>query len=150
MPTFNLVLDGATFSVQGTTGGDDGSVARTLSGSAVTFKVDRCRVRYNRQTADHSTGQDAIPLSRTTKIDWQIDVETKLDRPVGVGNKSQPLATILGTTGVVVKFVATTPAGGVEGFGLVQTIEWTHDSPGTLSFTLVPYGADLTVTTTAS
>lgn len=150
MPTFNLVLDGATFSVQGTTGGDDGAALRTLSGTAVTFKVDRCRVRYNRQTSDHSTGQDAIPLNRTTKIDWQIDVETKLDRPVGSGAKSQPLNTIVGTTGVIVKFVATTPAGGVEGFGLVQTVEWTHDSPGTLSFTLVPYGSDLTVTTTAS
>jgi len=143
----NLVLDGATFSIQQTNSGDDGNAVRTVTGSAVTFKVDRCRVRMYRRTEDHSAAQDAFELQRTKKLSWEISVETKLEKPIGTtGTKSQPLSELIGIGGVVVKFVATAAAGGVQGYGLVEDFEFIHDSPSTLSFRLVPYGSDLTVT----
>ncbi len=100
----------------------------------------------NRVTEDHSAAQDALEHKRTKKLSWEISVETKLAKPFGAGTKSQPLSELISSGGVVVKVVITSNAGGVTGYGLVEDFEFTHDSPSTMSFRVVPYGGDLTIT----
>lgn len=137
----NILLD-AVFSIQGTTGGDEGNPTRTLDGTALTFKADKVSVKMGRTVADHSTAQDAAEFNRTTKLPQAITVETKLEKKANA-----PLLTkLLGAAGVVVKFTATASGGNVEGTGIVEGFDFDYDGPSTLRFTIRQYGSLFTVT----
>lgn len=138
------ILSDCVFTIQGTTGGDNGNATRTLDGAALTFKADKVSVKNTRSLADHSTAQDAAEFNRTTKLPQSITVETKLEKKANA-----PLLTkLLGTTGVVVAFTATSVGASVEGYGIVEGPEFDYDGPSTLRFTLRQYGGLFTITAT--
>jgi hypothetical protein len=139
----NILLD-CEFTIQGTTGGDNGNATRTLAGTALTFKADKVSIKNTRSVADHSTAQDAAEFNRTTKLPQSISVETKLEKKANA-----PLLTkLLGVEGVVVDFTATSVGGSIEGTGIVEGPEFDYDSPSTLRFTIRQYGSLFTISAT--
>lgn len=136
----NILAD-VVFTVQGTTGGDDGSKTRTPAGSPLTIFCDRVRTTLGRALADHSTAQDASEFNRMTKFNQSIEVETKLELKANA-----PLMALLASTnGVVVEFTATADGCSIEGVGIVENIAPEYAGPSTLSFTIRQYGSPFVV-----
>lgn len=132
----NILLD-AVFTLQATTGGDDGvSTGRTVSGSLVTFQADKVTVKNGRNLQDHSGGQDAAEFNRTTKTPQSATVETKLAKKA----TAKLLGALLGTTGVVITFTATATGAVFSGTAIVENFEATFEAPSTLKFDLRQYG----------
>lgn len=138
------ILQDAVFTLQGTTGGDDGvTTGRTLSGTAVTFKADKVSLQASRSLADYGTNQDEAELNRSNKQPQTVTVETKLEKKANA-----PLLTaLLGTTGVVVQITATATGANIgASYAIVESFEWEYAGPSTLRFTLRQYGSKFTLT----
>jgi len=142
----NILLD-VVFTIQGTTGGDNGVTSgRSTSGSAVTFKADRVSIAgIQRTLADHSTAQDGPELNRVTKEPQSATIETKVEKKA-----SAPLKGLLASSaGVVVIFTATATGSVVTAqYAIVENVEWDYDGPSTLRFTLRQYGTAWTIANT--
>lgn len=120
-------------------GPDDGTAGSAV-GTAVTVCFDKVSVSQSRETVDVSCGQDYIKHNRISKLDWKIDVETKLE----LGGTL--LSTLQTDNAVVCTFAIVASGANVSGTGLVTDVSWSYDDPSTLSFSLIPYGTALTVT----
>ena len=138
------ILADVVFTLDGTTGGDNGNATRTPVGSPITFKADSVKCSNSRSLADHSTAQHQNEFNRITKTPQSIQVETKLELAANAA-----LLTLLnGTSGVVVKLVATATGASITGIGIVENFDFDYDGPSTLRFTIRQYGAGFTIATT--
>jgi hypothetical protein len=119
-------------------GTDDGTFG-PLVGSATTVKIDKITPKFQRTTADYSTGQDAVPMHRTNKQPFSLAFETKLNSDglvLGI-LEANPLIRVI-----------ITAVGANEQLDMIVT-EFTPEyaGPSTLSFSAEPYGVTPIITT---
>lgn len=140
MATTNWVMDDVDITV--VPGGlDDGAFT---AGTPVTFLADK--VSFNREvsTADHSAGQALVAQHRTTKVDWTIDVELKVDSGGAV------LDALAAATNQLIGIACTGGSGTgliVSGNGLLVGPNIEPGAPSMLKFQVKAYGTDLTIST---
>jgi hypothetical protein len=138
------VLRDAVFSVI-PGGADDG----TFTGSTpLVIKVDTVTISQNSTLEDHSTAQDATPLNRITKIDWEVTVETKMSRAGATGVENTIAVNEL--IGFEAIQAGSTTLDLECPKGIVSSVEFAYAGPNTLRFTLKPYGDPLTISFTAT
>ena len=130
----SLLLDctiSATFAAADAGGGE------TFANST-TFKVDKVGLKFNRSSADHSTGQDRVEFHRLTKEGWEATFETKLAN-----------ATLLDRLydNDLMKFTvsAATGIGFSNAEGLITGIEPEYAGPSTLKFSVKCRGSVPTI-----
>lgn len=130
----NLLLD-AVITIQAA-GSDDGvRTGRTLSGSALTLDCDRVQPDIGRDLVDHSGGQTAHEFMRTRKLRQSLEIELKLEK-----STSSALSKMSGASGVVVAFTITAVGFNCSGYGIVENLRPTLDTPSTFRFTIRSYG----------
>lgn len=113
---------------------DLGTGAETYTGS-ISFKADTISIDETQSNADHSTAQDQFVMSRSTKTDWTMTVNTKL--------YSAALLAAL-RSNALAKIVVSAPTGlGVTGPGLITNIKVDYTAPSTLSFSIKCHGVGL-------
>jgi hypothetical protein len=120
-------------------GSDDGTSGPSV-GNAISLCVDRVRVQQTRDLVDASCEQDAFPAMRIRKLGWEVQIETKLEKG------GTFLTALQNSTTVVVEVDITASGASVNGVGIISNVEWEYGNPSTLSLTIQPYGAGLTVT----
>lgn len=138
--TTNWVMDSVQVSV--VPGGlDDGAFN---AGTEVDFGADTVSISRTVNTEDHSTGQDLVESHRTTKVTWQIDVETKLDSGGAL------LDALLPSTNQLIGVAVTGGTGTgitISGNGILTDLTINPGAPSTIKFSVKPYGTDLTIST---
>ena len=122
-------------------GGSDGGTF--TAASPVTILVDTVSISQHNQLEDHSTAQQATPVMRITKVDWEVTVETKLSRTGASGLENVlRLNELVGFTAVQTG----TQALDVQcPQGIVSSIELNYAGPNTIRFTIKPYGQPLSL-----
>jgi hypothetical protein len=126
-------------------GADDGTWTGT---TAVTVLVDTVTVSQNSTLEDHSTAQNATPLNRITKIDWEVTIETKMSRTGSTGLENVLQANeLVGFTAIQ---AGTTVLDVSAPKGIVSNVELNYAGPNTIRCTIKPYGDPLTLSFTAT
>lgn len=140
----DLLLD-VVFTMDGTTGGDNGTLTRTAAASPVTFLADKVSLSNKRTLADHSVAQQSAPIMRTTKITPSMTIETKLEKKTGAAL----LALLISANGVIVNITATAVGCNITTSPfIVESYEADYAGPSTLKIVLQPYGTAVAQTTT--
>lgn len=111
------------------------------TGSALTFLVDTVSITQTNTIEDHSTAQNATPLNRITKLDWEISVETKMSRTGAVGLESVLVVNELVGFTAIQSGSQTIDVQAAK--GIVSSVELHYAGPNTLRFTIKPYGDPL-------
>ena len=111
------------------------------SGSPVTVAVDTVSVSQTNNLEDHSTAQNATPLMRVTKQDWEVTIETKQNRFGSTG-----LENVLRLNELVGFSVVQTSSTSLDVYcpvGIVSSVELNYAGPNTIKVTIKPYGQPL-------
>lgn len=122
-------------------GGDDGTSGPAV-GNAASICVNKVEVSQTRDLVDASCEQSDYRSMRIRKLDWEIKIETILEKG------GTFLESLQSGNSVLVEVVITADGATVSGTGIISEISWSYDNPSTLSLTIQPYGTGLTVTKT--
>lgn len=109
----------------------------------VVIEVDTVSVSQTNVLEDHSTAQHGTPMNRITKFDWEVTVETKMQRTGSTGLENVlRLNELVGFSAIQTASTAIDvqcPA------GIVGSVELAYAGPNTIRFTLKPYGVPLSL-----
>lgn len=121
-------------------GADDGEFNTQ---SAVVVSVDTVNITQTNRLEDHSTAQQATPLNRIVKQDWEVRVETKISRTGSTALENVlRLNELVGFTAIQTISTAIDvqcPA------GIVESVDLDYAGPNTISFVIKPYGQPLSL-----
>jgi hypothetical protein len=116
-------------------GADDGVFN---AASPVVVLVDTVSISVTNQLEDHSTAQQGTPLMRLTKQNWEVTIETKMQR-----DGSTTLENVLRLNELVGFSAiqsANTALDAVCPKGIVSSVELNYAGPNTIRATIQPYG----------
>jgi hypothetical protein len=105
------------------------------AGSPVTILVDTVTITQTNQLEDHSTAQEATPLNRIKKQDWEVSVETKLTKAGSSGIENVlRLNELVGFTAIQAGSGAIDVQAPV---GIIASIDLNYAGPNTIKFSIV-------------
>jgi hypothetical protein len=121
-------------------GADDGVFN---AASPVVFLVDTVSISVTNQLEDHSTAQQGTPLMRLTKQNWEVTIETKMQRDGSTTLENVlRLNELIGFSAIQ---SATTALDAVCSQGIVSSVELNYAGPNTIRVTIQPYGQPISL-----